>query len=60
MPTDTRLVCRNTKFPKIVKSPSQRMAEATLGGPCFRLEICMSTQTTVWALVSDPTKTVEG
>ena len=35
------------------------MAEAILGGPCYRLEICMSTQTVIWALVSNPKKTVE-
>ena len=48
-----------TNTMKIEKSAGQRIAEATLGGPCFRLEICMSTQTVVWALVSDKTKTIE-
>jgi hypothetical protein len=43
---------------KIAKSPSQRIAEATLGGPAFRLEICMCTQTVTWALIANPAKTI--
>lgn len=43
----------------IQKSAGQRIAETTLGGPVFRLDICMATQTVTWALVSDHSKTVE-